>query len=470
MAYTEREIKMKKGISALLAATMCVSLVACGGTKTTDTSAESASTTASASTTTEASASTESTTAAASSLRVAWWGGQERHNATIEALDAYAADQGTEFVYEYNSWSSYFENLATQAVGSNLPDIIQMSTTDIINYSKNGQIIDLQQYIDDGTIDTTYIEKDSLSGGKVNGQLAGITTGVNTVSVVYNQEVFDQAGVAYPADDWTWSDFIDTAKTIYEKTGIQTEIPFLSEARWVVEAMVRCYGYDFFSEDGESLPWSEDEQVITSVENAIQQVYDGVQAGYFVDPEVQVAWATTEDTYIAKGNAAMSFLLSNYYSTYAKALNTATGQTLMLTMLPKMDDAKQSGMYLNSNMYWCISSNCKDPAAAAAVINYLLNDQAACKIIGTDRGISLSSDIRDMLSSSEDTDVYTKNTLDYVSRVSAVVESTNPADPINSAEVISALKTDYQAVMYGEMTPEDCIADFINQAASILPQ
>ena len=76
-------------------------------------------------------------------LRAAWWGGQERHNNTMAAMDAYAEANGIKIGYEPNSWSSYFETLATQSVGKNLPDILQMSTTDIINYATNGQIVDL---------------------------------------------------------------------------------------------------------------------------------------------------------------------------------------------------------------------------------------------------------------------------------------------------------------------------------------
>lgn len=457
-------MKAKKLVSLVLAAGMCMSLAACGssgdgGAGTGSTAAGSAAPESSAAQTTQES------TGEGTSLRIAWWGSQERHNATIEALDAYAEQSGTAFSYEYTSWTSYFENLATQAVGSNLPDIIQMSTTDIINYSQNGQIIDLQTYVDDGTIDTSNMEADSLSGGMVDGQLAGLTTGVNTVSVVYNKEVFDQAQVEYPSDDWTWTEFLDTAKAVYDATGIQTEIPFLSEARWAVEAMVRSYGYDLFSEDGKSLPWAEDEKVTAGVAKTINDIYEGVKAGYLADPEVQVAWSTTEDSYIAQGKASMSLLLSNYYSTYSKAL----GQEMGLAMLPKMDDGTQTGMYLNSNMYWCISSNCKDPKAAAEVINYLINDEEAAKKIGVDRGISLSSAVRDMLASDTATDAYTRNTLDYVSRVSSVVDATNPADPVNSAEVISVLKNDYIAVMYGEMSAEDCVADFIAQAQAILP-
>ena len=399
-------------------------------------------------------------------LRVAWWGGQERHNMTIEALDEYSKSNGIELAYEYTSWSSYFENLATQAVGNNLTDIIQMSTTDIINYSQNGQVIDLMPYVEDGTIDTSNMEENSYSGGMVGDQLAGFTTGVNTVAVLYNKEIFDEAKVEYPENDWTWNEFVDTAKSVYEATEKPTEIPFLEEARWLIENMVRSYGYDFFSEDGTSLPWAEDEDVVNAVKAAIQDVADGVEAGYFVNPEEQVAWSTTEDAYITQGKSAMSYRLSNYYPMYC----TAAQEEFGIVMLPKMDEGTQTGMYLNSNMYWCISSNCEDPEAAAKVINYLINDEDAAKKIGTDRGVSLSSEIRNMLSENEDTDQYTKNVLNYISEVSEVVDAVNPADPINSAEAISVLKNDYTAVMYGEMSAEDCVDDFISQAESMLAQ
>ena len=464
--------KMEKLTAVFLAAAMCVSLAACGSSGGTQTE-ETQDNTVTAESTQVADesqdvASTESATNtenSGASLRVAWWGSQDRHNATIEVLDAYAEETGTEFSYEYTSWTSYFENLATQAVGSNLPDIIQMSTTDIINYSRNGQIIDLQPYVDDGTIDTSNMEENSLSGGVVDGQLAGVTTGTNTICVVYNKDIFDQAGVEYPDDEWTWSEFLQTAKAVYDATGIQTEIPFLSEARWAVEAMVRSYGSDFFSEDGTAIAWADNETIVSAVVNTIQSIYEGVQDGYLVDPEVQVAWSATEDFYISKGNAAMSLILSNYYSTYSQAL----GKELGMVMVPQMDEGTQTGMYLNANMYWSVSSNCENPQAAAAVINYLINDEDAAKTIGTDRGISLSSSIRQMLAEDSETDVYTKNSLDYVDRVSAVVESTNPADPVNSSEAINVLKNNYISVMYGEMTAEECITDFLSQAASILP-
>ena len=140
-----------------------------------------------------------------------------------------------------------------------------------------------------------------------------------------------------------------------------------------------------------------------------------------------------------------------------------------MAMLPKMDDGEKSGMYLNSNMYWCISSNCTQPEVAAAALNYMINSTDAAAVIKTDRGISLSSEVRNFLATSKDTDAYTANVLNYVSDVSGVVAAVNPADPAHSAEPISVLKNDYTAVMYGEMTAEDCVADFVEQATALLP-
>ena len=90
--------------------------------------------------------------------------------------------------------------------------------------------------------------------------------------------------------------------------------------------------------------------------------------------------------------------------------------------------------------------------------------------LGTDRGIYLNSHLRELLSESDDVSDDTKTVLGYISRVQEAGPSVNPADPANSAEAISVLKNDYTSVMYGEMSAEDCIQDFVDQASSILPE
>ena len=36
--------------------------------------------------------------------------------------------------------------------------------------------------------------------------LYGVPKAVETLVLIYNKDLFDQAGVAYPTNDWTWAD------------------------------------------------------------------------------------------------------------------------------------------------------------------------------------------------------------------------------------------------------------------------
>lgn len=44
--------------------------------------------------------------------------------------------------------------------------------------------------------------------------LFGIPQNIASLVVYYNKTIFDRAGVAYPQDDWTWTDCVDTAQAL----------------------------------------------------------------------------------------------------------------------------------------------------------------------------------------------------------------------------------------------------------------
>ncbi|MCR4902186.1 MAG: extracellular solute-binding protein [Butyrivibrio sp.] len=397
-------------------------------------------------------------------IRVSWWGSQERHNITIQALDLYSEQYNTEIRSEYTTWTDYFEDLASEAVGNNMPDLIQMSTTDIIRYAEKGLLTDLYPYIESGVINTTNVDQSALVNVIGDEHLYGYPTGVTSVSVTYVPKYFSQAGVSYPTNGWTWDEYIETAKTIYDKTGTPSDIPFLVEARWLFDSWVHSYGYSFFSEDGNSLPWAEDEELISDMIDALNDIKQGIDKGYLIKPETEVNWVNSSDNPISDGEIAMSFILSNYYSMYCQNYGKALG----LCHLPVFEDAKDSGMYLSTNMYWCISSECENPEAAAKLLNFLVNDKSALEIIGTDRGVSVNSNIRDFLMKQSTTNKYDIAAINYISSLSKSISDINNADPLQSASVVNLLKANYIAFTYGEMTAEECIYDFIEQSNAIL--
>lgn len=45
----------------------------------------------------------------------------------------------------------------------------------------------------------------------------GIPVGYTTHVVYYNKDIFDVAGIEYPSDEWTWKEFVETARKLTDK-------------------------------------------------------------------------------------------------------------------------------------------------------------------------------------------------------------------------------------------------------------
>ena len=204
---------LKKLTALSMAAAMAFSLAGCSSGNGGETTAAEA-----AKTDTQA-AGTESTGEPVT-LKITWWGGQGRHDYTQKMLDAYTASHpNVTFEAMPSGWDGYFDKLATQAASGSMPDIVQMDYLYITTYAKNNSLADLQQFVDDGTIDTSKIDQNLLNTGNINGKLNGMVLSSSYLSVGYNPEVLADAGVTEPDSSWTWDDFIQTAETVKEKTG-----------------------------------------------------------------------------------------------------------------------------------------------------------------------------------------------------------------------------------------------------------
>lgn len=111
-------------------------------------------------------------------LRVCWWGNQTRNDGTVKALDMYTAEHpNIKFEVEFSDYSGYWDKMSTQAAGGSLPDIVQMGYAYIEQYSDKEQILSLNSYIEDGTIQTDNIPENIIESGKIDGNVYGISAG-----------------------------------------------------------------------------------------------------------------------------------------------------------------------------------------------------------------------------------------------------------------------------------------------------
>ena len=106
---------------------------------------------------------------------------------------------------EFSSYDGYWERMAAQAAGNNLPDVMNQNYGEYLTqYTERGLLSDLTPFIEDGTIDTTHIDDSIIESGMVNGELAAISLGTNARAVLYDPELFERAGAKKPELGWTW--------------------------------------------------------------------------------------------------------------------------------------------------------------------------------------------------------------------------------------------------------------------------
>lgn len=137
--------------------------------------------------------------------------------------DAYTA-QHPDVVIEVQvtSWNEYWTKLEAAAESNTMPDIFWMHTNQILYYSDFGMLADVTDlYADeDPNYYANHFSEISIANAQgSNGRMYGVPKDKDNIFLVYNKEMFDQAGVSYPDESWTWDDLVSASQQIYDKTG-----------------------------------------------------------------------------------------------------------------------------------------------------------------------------------------------------------------------------------------------------------
>jgi multiple sugar transport system substrate-binding protein len=140
----------------------------------------------------------------------------------MEALAAAYHEKNPNVTIEVqiSTWSEYWTKLEAMANSNSLPDIFWMHTNEFSKYAEAGQLADLTDLYDEGK-DYYYnnFPENLVDNFKYDDKIYGVMKDVDTVGLVYNKDLFDEAGVAYPDETWTWDTLVEASETIQEKTG-----------------------------------------------------------------------------------------------------------------------------------------------------------------------------------------------------------------------------------------------------------
>jgi multiple sugar transport system substrate-binding protein len=150
----------------------------------------------------------------------------------------------------------YYARLLTQAAAGDAPDIIMVGDDAVPEFVGKGVFLPLEDFIKGAyPLDTSIYLPHVLEPGQWEGKQWLLPKDFSPLGVYYNKKIFDQYGVAYPKDGWTWDDMLKTAQELTKdvdgdgKTdvwGIQLT------ANWTTgfEYYVAAAGGRLISEDG----------------------------------------------------------------------------------------------------------------------------------------------------------------------------------------------------------------------------
>jgi multiple sugar transport system substrate-binding protein len=239
-------MKAKKALAATLAATMMLSLAACGSTGSTDDSSSS---------------SDASTSSSDVTLTVAIWDTNQEPGLR-EIMDDFTAETGINVDIQITPWKDYWTMLEAATTGGNMPDVFWMHSQQIGTYSEYDDILlDLSDKIaESDIIDLSKFQSDIVElYGTEDGRQLGIPKDVDTAAVWYNKDMFDEAGIAYPTADWTWEDFYEIAKQLTKEDGSQYGLamkPGSDQEGWY--GTIYAYGGEVITDDKKSSGFDEE--------------------------------------------------------------------------------------------------------------------------------------------------------------------------------------------------------------------
>jgi multiple sugar transport system substrate-binding protein len=126
-----------------------------------------------------------------------------------------------------DNWAAYFDKVSVQIAGGVKYDVVQLATEGMQLFSSHGLVEPMDAFMnkDKAAVDDFVQDCDpnlikwNQQYGSPDGKHYYLPTGFNTMCAWLNRDVFHQAGVDLPTDDWTWSDFLSAARKIKSKTG-----------------------------------------------------------------------------------------------------------------------------------------------------------------------------------------------------------------------------------------------------------
>lgn len=392
-------------------------------------------------------------------IKIAWWGNQTRTDKTLAVIKMFEdKNPGVTIEPEYYSWADYWTKMAAATAGGSAPDIMQQDYSYINQYDSKGLLADLQPYATSGKLNLADVEESSLSGGIIDKKLIALNLGSNAMCTMYDPAIIKQAGLPEPTNDWTWDDYMNTVLTVKQKLNIfgDGNIAFVNTGGFT--DYLRQRGQKMFTEDQKSFAYTDDKYFIDFYGMEMKLFKAGAIPGAAQRLEIK----SSEQELIVTGKAAMAEANSNQLI----AVQAAAKRPLKLVGFPNDPNQTTNGQFIKPSMFFSISKKSENIDMAVKFLDYFTNDIEANKILAAERGVPISSKVRDALKPNlNDTE---KIVFDYVDAIGKVATPIDPPNPKAWPQIQAVMDSLEQQMLFGKISVEEAAKSFRSQSNALL--
>jgi len=400
-------------------------------------------------------------------LRFAWWGGGSRHAATLKALRLFEQRHpGVRVKAEYMGFAGYLERLTTQIAGRSEPDLMQINWAWMAMFSKRGNgFADLRQH--ERHLQLDQFSADDLAYGDVAGKLNALPVSFSARVMLWNASSFGRAGLALP-DSWD-SLFASGAafrkalgEGAYPLDGELYDMLLLSQT-YVQQrhgsAYVDPLKQRVAMSPAAALDWVRcyrrlvQEQVCTPL--PLRASLGGAEKPTEQQPDwVNGRWA---------GNYTWDSLIGLRSSTLQ------AGERLELGRFPTLPQARDSGLFGRPTVMYAVGRNSPNAELAARLMNFLLCDPEAARLLGRTRGLPSARGSLAVLRA----DAASLPPLELAAheQIRAQREAgrlTRPAPLFEHARFQKFMREVFETVAYGKSTDQEAARRLVDEGNALL--
>ncbi|MCF0095442.1 extracellular solute-binding protein [Micromonospora sp. MH99] len=316
-------------------------------------------------------------------LSVFWWGGARRAELTEKALRLYSQrNPQVSFRVTWQGADGYYERLATQAAGGNVPDLIQLDDAMLTEYSERQIALDLTEATADNRLDLRGLPEGLIRYGTVDGRTMAVAAGQTLAAVVFNRDLLRELRVPEPRGGMPWADYIAWAQQVTEASDGQ--VAGTMDASGDYRALwlwLRSQGGEFYR--GRQLGFGAEELI------AWFELWQRARTGRATPGAALVEQADSGEParqLVVTGLTAASFAWSHQLPEMQRLSDSELG----VVGFPGPPGAQ----WARASMYWAGFRGTRHPDAVADVINFLTTNGEAGTILGHERGLNASLAVR----------------------------------------------------------------------------